>query len=249
MVAYTTRLPAGFPGQVSRDDALTIEAGIIDSSAYPTAYGTFCKVVSGKIRPIAASDAASVVHGLLPQPYPVQASTVVSALNSAAVPPTSGVIGVLRRGYMAVTLAQGTAAKKGQVYVRVVADTGKYVGDIEATADVTVAGGTITGTGTGTIAATVSASAVPGTWSLVLQSTSQTSKVTVIDPVGYRHPDATVGTAYSSGGLSFTITAAGTMTAGDSFSPVVTQNNVPVAACFFTGPADSNGVVEVEYNL
>ena len=135
MVAYTTRLPAGFPGQVSRDDALTIEPGIIDSGTPPTAFGTFCKVVSGKIQPIASGDAASVVHGLLSQPYPVQATTVTSALSSAAAPPSSGMIDVLRRGYMAVTLAQGTAAKKGQVYVRVTADTGKAVGDIETAAD------------------------------------------------------------------------------------------------------------------
>lgn len=166
MVAYITRLPAGFPGQVSRDDALTIEAGIIDSSTPPTAYGAFCKVVSGKIQPLASGDAGSVVHGLLAQPFPVQASTVVSALNSAAVPPTSGVIGVLRRGFIAVTLVSGTAAKKGQVYV------------------VTTAGGT--------------------------------------SVVG----DIVTSSSPSSGGTAVAVTGA-----------------------YFTGPADANGVVEIEFNL
>lgn len=135
MVAIISRMPAGFVGQITRDDSKTIVAEIVDSSTPPTVYGSFVKLVSGKLQPIASGDAASVVYGLLPQPFPVQASAVVSALDTAATPPSSGVADVLRRGFIAVKLAQGTAAKKGQVYVRVTAASGKYVGDIETAAD------------------------------------------------------------------------------------------------------------------
>lgn len=135
MVSYTTRMPSGFIGQVTRDDSKTIVSEIIDATTPPTAYGSFVKLVSGKLQPIASGDAASVVLGLLVQPFPVQASGVVSALDTAATPPASGLADVMRRGYLAVKLAQGTAAKKGQVYVRVTADTGKAVGDIETAAD------------------------------------------------------------------------------------------------------------------
>ena len=133
MVAYTTRVPAGFAGQITRDDSKTIVPEIIDASTPPTAFGSFVKLVSGKLQPIASGDAATVVHGVLVKSYPQQSST--NTLGAASTPPASGVIDVLRRGYIAVPLAQGTAAKKGQVYVRVTADTGKAVGDIETAAD------------------------------------------------------------------------------------------------------------------
>lgn len=135
MVSYTTRLPSGFIGQVTRDDSKTIAPEVIDSATPPTAYGSFVKLVSGKLQPIASGDAATVVHGILVQPFPVQDSGVTSSLSTAATPPTSGLADVMRRGYIAVKLAQGTAAKKGAVYVRVTADTGKAVGDIETAAD------------------------------------------------------------------------------------------------------------------
>jgi hypothetical protein len=43
-----------------------------------------------------------------------------------------------------------------------------------------------------------------------------------------RMKDGVVGSAYLQSGFGFTITAAGTMTAGDHFHPVVTDNNVAV---------------------
>jgi hypothetical protein len=92
----------------------------------------FVKIVSGKVQPIASGDAATVVYGLLQRPYPTNAAN--EALGTAT-PPDSGLCDVVVRGYMTVKLSQGTAAKGGQVYVRVTADTGKLVGDIETAAD------------------------------------------------------------------------------------------------------------------
>lgn len=131
MVAYTTRVPAGFPGTVSRSDSLTIEQEIIDSGTPPTAYGKPVKIVSGKIQPVASGDAGTVVYGWLVKPYPAQSST--NSLG-AATPPTSGVADVLRRGFMTVTLTLGTAAKNGQVYVVTTAGGSVVVGDIVTSA-------------------------------------------------------------------------------------------------------------------
>lgn len=247
--AFLYRMPAGIVGQINRASAATVEAQIMDSGTPVTGFGLPVKIVSEKVQPIGAGSVGTDVYGFLARPYPTQ-TTQNEALGTAT-PATSGICDVLLRGYMSVKLNGATAAaKKGTAYVRVAnAASGKPIGGIEAAADVSVAGGTITGTGTGTIAATVSASAIPGTWGLTLQTTSQTSKVTVIDPNGLRHPDATVGTAYTSGGLTFTITAAGTMTAGDSFAPVVTASTVAMPGVTFTGPADANGITEIAVHI
>ncbi|MCX5516227.1 hypothetical protein C3941_19755 [Kaistia algarum] len=138
MVAYATRVPAGFAGTVSRTDSLTIEQGIIDSGTPPTAYGAFTKVVAGKIQPLASGDAGTVSNGLAVRPYPAQSTT--NGLG-AATPPTSGIIDVLRRGYMSVVLKLGTAAKGGQVYAVTTAGGTVVVGDI-VTAASPAGGGT-----------------------------------------------------------------------------------------------------------
>lgn len=133
MVAFISRMPVGVPGAVTRaEQGMTIQPELIDSTTPPTAYGQFVKLVAGKVQPVASGDAATVIMGLAVRAYPVQSAT--NALGVAA-PPASGIINVLRRGYMAVTLAQGTAAKGAPVYVRATADTGKAVGDIETAAD------------------------------------------------------------------------------------------------------------------
>lgn len=132
MVAFLYRMPSGIAGDVTRPSNSTTEPQQIDSGTPPTKYGVFVKIVSGKVQPIASGDAATVVYGLLQRPYPTNAAN--EALGTAT-PPTSGLCDVVVRGYMTVKLAQGTAAKGGQVYVRVTADTGKLVGDIETAAD------------------------------------------------------------------------------------------------------------------
>jgi hypothetical protein len=150
-------------------------------------------------------------------------------------------------GFVNVACTVGTPAIGGQAYMRTVVDTGKALGDIEATKDASVAGGTITGTGTGTLAIVEDGTAKPGTWSLILKETSATAEVQVVDPDGLRLADAFVGTEYVGGGLTFTITSAGTMTDLDSFAPVVTDANVAMAGVTFSvAGKDSNDITEIE---
>lgn len=131
MVAYVTRVPAGFAGSVSRSDSLTIEQELIDSATPPTAYGQAVKVVSGKIQPLASGDAGTVAYGWLVRPYPAQSSS--NGLG-VATPPSSGICDVLKRGFMTVPLKLGTAAKAGQVYVVTTAGGTVAVGDIVTSA-------------------------------------------------------------------------------------------------------------------
>jgi hypothetical protein len=131
MVAITTRMGAGFPGRITRSDSLTVEQEIIDSGTPPTIYGGFVKTVSGKLQPVASGDAAGA-YNVLVNPYPTQSST--TGLGSSPTPPTSGVADVLKRGYVAVPLKLGTAAKDGQVYVVTTAGGTVVVGDIVTSA-------------------------------------------------------------------------------------------------------------------
>lgn len=131
MVAYTTRVPAGFAGSVSRSDSLTVQQEIIDSGTPPTAYGKPVKMVSGKVQPLASGDAGTVAYGWAVRPYPAQSTT--NALG-AATPPTSGILDVLRRGFISAVVTLGTAAKAGQVYVVTTAGGSVVVGDIVTSA-------------------------------------------------------------------------------------------------------------------
>lgn len=245
------RMPSGVPGDVTRPgEGAVIESGLFDTAKVPAAFGAPIKMVAGKVTKIEANDLASVFYGLLCRIAPSIAGDTLQTLASGTPNPKS-VQGILVRGFMNVLCLVGTPVRNAAVYMRVVVNGGKLVGDLEATADVTVAGGVITGTGTGTIAASISnmATAIAGTWSLILQTTSQTAKVTVVDPLGVRHADATVGTAYTTSGLTFTITAAGTMTANDSFSPIVTANNVALPGVVWAVDgldADKNAEVRVK---
>lgn len=118
--AYLKRMPAGIPGDVSRKTEATVEAGLM---ADTVPYGAPVKLdAAGKLA--ALSGASDAVYGFAVRPYPTMSSA--AAAGSAQ--------DVLRRGYLTVKLAQGTAAKGGQVYARHTAETGKAVGDIEAAA-------------------------------------------------------------------------------------------------------------------
>ncbi len=127
MVAYTTRMPAGFPGRISREDSLTVETHVIDSNSPPTVYGQPAKLVSGKLQ---AAGADADVYGLLVAPYPTQSAT--TGLG-AATPPTSGLADVLRRGYMTVAVARGTAVAgpAGTVSYRTTTNGGALAGQYE----------------------------------------------------------------------------------------------------------------------
>lgn len=245
MAVISTNAIAGVAGEITRPAQTLVESAFINASYAPTAFGVPVQMVSGLLRVIAASDLASVFFGILARQAPSMAGDTGAALLTGT-PNTSSCQAIVKKGYVAVACTIGTPARGGQAYMRVVADTGKAVGDIEATRDASVAGGTITGTGTGTIAVAEDGTAKAGTWRITLLATSQTAACSVIDPTGNRLKDAVVGTEYVGGGLTFTITAAGTMTAGDYFAPVVTDNNVAIpGATFSVAGKDSNNITEL----
>jgi hypothetical protein len=256
MTAYVTRAPAGFPGAVTRADSLTIQPEMIDSATPPTAYGAPVKLVSGKVQPLGASGA---IYGLAVRAYPVQSTT--NAFGAAA-PPTSGLLDVMRRGYMAVALKQGTAAKGAQVYVRTVADTGKAVGDIEAGLDAIAASATKAGgnTGNGTFVLDASTPVLAGAKSGVYTLRCVTAVTNggvfrLEDPDGIVLGDVTIPPG---AGNSVTVNEQikGVITdgstdfaVGDGFDITVTMRTVAIPAAQFMGPADAGGVVEIAYNI
>lgn len=149
MVAYTTRMPSGIPGDVTRPASVHIEPAVLNSALPFAAYGVFGKIASGRFVPVTTGDAASAVYGLLVRPFPITGANASDPLGTA-VPPTTGMADVLRRGYASVLLRAGTAAQNGQVHVRVAAaSAGRPIGGIEAAADgsntIAVAGCTFMG--------------------------------------------------------------------------------------------------------
>ena len=135
MSFITTRMPSGFPGEVTRIDGSVIEPCQVGDS--DLVHGQPVKIVGNKLVPLEAGDAAADLYGFVCRSYPSQGgigSTTPETIKAGTV------ADVLRSGYMAVSLAVGTAAKAGTVYVRISAASGS-IGDIEAAlvADETVA--------------------------------------------------------------------------------------------------------------
>lgn len=79
-----------------------------------------------------------------------------------------------------------------------------------------------TGTGTITDTPTVAAGAKAGRYQAILLATSATAAFAVYDPDGVLVGHGNVATEFSGGGLTFTISNAGTMTIGDTFYVDVT---------------------------
>lgn len=249
MPAYLTRMPAGIPGDVTRKADATLEPVTIGSSA--VAHGAPVKLSGGLAAPFASGDDASDLYGFLARPYPMQGT--VNDLGQATTP-AGGQGDALRRGYMAVLLASGTAAKGGPVFVRVTAATGKAVGDIEAAADpstLSIAGEAAEGnTGDATIG-TLSVADPAQAGDYAVEMTAATA-FDVKDPDGRILGSGTAGNAFSAEGVTFTITAGSTpCVAGDGFTVTVTESapgNVAIPATFM-GEADADGNVEIAYNI
>lgn len=134
--AYLYRMPSGIAGDVTRKSDSTVEPNLLGADA---AFGAAVKLSAGKVVPIEAADAASSVYGFLTRPFPNQGGVI--GLTSDGKLRAGNACDVLRRGYISVSLARGTAAKGGQVHLRIAAAAGKLVGELEAAAvaDETVA--------------------------------------------------------------------------------------------------------------
>jgi hypothetical protein len=132
-VAIQFRMQSGFAGDVNRTHPFDIEPCLIDASAPPTAYGQAVVIdpTTQGVRPLVAGDSAlTVIYGITVRPFPQQLRTggdAGSTLNSGT-PPTSGVIDVLRRGFIMVPLPAGQTPVKGAaVDVWFAASSGAHV--------------------------------------------------------------------------------------------------------------------------
>lgn len=130
MTSILFRAGAGFAGDITRPSATVVEPGALNPAKAPTAFGVPVKIVSGKFEKIEASDTAAVFYGVLSRNIPQ-----VSADVDSTQPSTTGVQGIVTKGYVNVVCTIGNPARGGVVYMRVVAATGKAIGDFEATAD------------------------------------------------------------------------------------------------------------------
>ena len=247
MVALTYRMNSGIPGNVSRESQASIESGFYDSTAPFPAYGVLGKInsASGKFNMLQGGEAAYQVYGILVRPYPT------TGLNSSdpigtAVPPTSGMCNILRRGYISAKLNNGAAINGGQVYGRVSNPSGaKIIGGFEAIADATTTPKTGI-TGNGTISAVTLGTIGWQTGAYKALFTGATT-FNVVNVNGDIVSNGVTGTALTVDGLTFTITAGGTaFVAGDFFT---VQTNAVILPATFMGAADASGNVEIAYNI
>lgn len=126
MTAYTTALPAGIAGEVTRSDGAVI---LNMQLAADLQAGAVVKIVANEAAAIESGDAAADVFGIVTRSAPQITDASTGAQDDA------NVAGVIHKGFVNVVCTQGTPAIGGAVYVRITADTGKLVGDIETAAD------------------------------------------------------------------------------------------------------------------
>lgn len=228
MTSILYRASSGVAGDVTRPDDTVVESGLLNAAKAPTAFGAPVKIVSGKFEAIEASDAATVFYGILSRIAPSIAGDLVQTY-AGGTPNAESVQGIVREGYVNVLCKQGTPARNGVVHLRVVADTGKAIGDLEATSDVGAVGAAVSGnTGDGTIG-TVSATqaAQSGVYSATMTAATAFQ---VVAPDGTQLKAGATGAAYTADGVTFTITVGSTpMVAGDKFTVTVTKNNVALS--------------------
>lgn len=132
MVAFLYRMPAGIAGDINRvAQGTTVETQIADPAATFPEYGIAVVIdaTTHQARPATTGDAAAAIYGALARPYPTNSGT--SGLGTS-VPPTSGPVDVMKRGYMTVQIQDGsTPAKNGAVTVVL---GGGFDGQFSATA-------------------------------------------------------------------------------------------------------------------
>jgi len=134
--AYLYNAPAGVPGDITRTDETNVEPAMLiaQSSTFAQAFGIPMKYVTGGIAQFVGGESASDFAGVLVREVPGISGSTAQGLNDN-VPFPDQVQGLAVRGYVAVKCTQGTPARGGIVYVRVIADTGKAIGDFEAVSD------------------------------------------------------------------------------------------------------------------
>jgi hypothetical protein len=134
---FTYRMGAGFVGDVNRTHPANIEQCLIDSVNPPTFFGqgivADAAVPNGVRVPAAGDSGLTHLYGVTVRPFPFQQQTTSTAFAGTTfggeAPPATGIIDVIRHGYVMVTLQGATAATKGgTVHMCIVAGTGYVVG-------------------------------------------------------------------------------------------------------------------------
>jgi hypothetical protein len=142
--------------------------------------------------------------------------------------------------------AVGTAYKSSHINFSIANGGTMTTGD--AYTVVVTAGGTpvLVGTGTGVVSGfSIGPKAMNGTYRVQLTTTSATSPLVITAPDGSTLPNGAVASAYTSDHINFTLSNAGTMTAGDYFN-IVVANGTGKAALF--DPTATNGT-QVPYGI
>ena len=136
MVAFLYRMGAGFAGDVNRTHPVSIEANLIHAASPPTAYGQAVLVdpTSQGVRPFVAGDTAVIAaYGMTVRAFPIQQTSAPTgnfapAALGAAIPPSAGVLDVLRSGYIMGKLPAGQiSVKNGPVFVWCAATAGSNI--------------------------------------------------------------------------------------------------------------------------
>lgn len=134
MTSFLYRAGSGVPGDITRQLDTIVEQALLNSAKVPAAFGLPVKMTAGKLEKIEAGDTAASFYGILTRLSPSIAGDTAQTLG-AGTPNANAVQGVMVRGYCNVACTIGTPVRNGTVYMRVVAASGKAIGDLEATAD------------------------------------------------------------------------------------------------------------------
>lgn len=255
-ISFGYFIPQGYAGVVTRIDApATIEQQVYNQSNVPSAFGLPVVVDVNGIRPVANTDTGAAVGGFLVRPFPTSQNSATGTVGSGAPNPTwPG--NVLKRGYILTSLSGVTSAvKNGQAYVRITGGNGttKINGSVEAALETAIAAALGTDTGNGTCTSlSVGSNAMAGVY---VAKFLTTTSIQLYDPLGRAIGSAVPITAttgqtavFASANyqIGFTITEGSvTFAAGDTVNITVTYNTQALPGVYFTGPADSTGLVEL----
>jgi len=124
--AYTFRMPAGIPGECTRLAVYgtTITPEVVNNTAAAAGgaawgYGQVVIVDANGVRPVVPGDTvySTLTWGVLIRPFPTGDIGVAFPAGitdfGAGVPPLSGIVNVMRRGFVSAKLNGATAAAKG----------------------------------------------------------------------------------------------------------------------------------------
>jgi len=134
MTSFLFSTPAGVPGDITRQQYTIVESGLLNQAKVPTAFGAPVKLVLGRFEAIEAADTAADFAGILSRLAP-SIGGAIDGVFGPGTPNPDATQGIIVKGYCNVRCAIGTPVRGAPVYMRVVPDTGKLVGDLEATAD------------------------------------------------------------------------------------------------------------------